>query len=282
MRIVSLLPAATEIVHALGLGDELVGVSAACDWPPDVAGTPVLGDIAALLAAAPDLVLTGGRGSVGGPGALDPLEVAAAVRMLDGETSIVALEPTSLEGILNAISTVGAMAEAEDKAVELVGDLRERLGRVEARVLERRERGHPAVRVVALDRLDPVYAVGDWIPEQIRRAGGWDLLGVEGEGSRETSWEAVREVDPETLILMPRGCHLADGLRAWRAAPRPAFWRQIGAVQRGQVFAVDAAAYFSRPGPRLIDGIELLAELLDPGGFVDAAPLGSWSPVEGD
>jgi iron complex transport system substrate-binding protein len=121
--------------------------------------------------------------------------------------------------------------------------------------------------------------VGHWVPEQIRRAGGWDLLGEPGEKSVQTTWQAVRDVDPEMLVLMPCGFHLDDTLDEWERTPRPSFWDELEATRRGQVFAVDGSAYFSRPGPRIVDGIELLAEIFDPDAFVDIAPLGSWTPL---
>jgi iron complex transport system substrate-binding protein len=271
MRIVSLIPAATEIVWALGLEDDLVGVSHACDFPPPVVGRPVATrpssdavDEAALAALRPDLVFAGAgpRDWEAGPG-----------------VTVVILDPVSLEGIFHAIATVGAMTSAEDEAVGLVEILRERLADVEEAAAERRGSGHHAPRVVVLDGLDPLSSAGLWLPEQVRRAGGWEVLGSDGEPSARVTWEAVAEVDPEMLLLAPRSMHLGAAARAWRATPRPAFWSEIQAVRRGQVFALDASAYFSRPGPRVIDGIEILAEIFDPAAFVDLAPAGSWVPV---
>jgi iron complex transport system substrate-binding protein len=307
MRIVSLLPSATEIVFALGLGDELVGVTHECDWPPEASQIPAVTrsthdlaalssreidrlvgeavhggsslyelDEAALAATEPDLILTQELCAVC---AVGYREVNEFVRMIDADVRVVSLEPTSIEGILNSISTVGAMTEAEDAAVDVVADLRERLKKLETRQARRREGGQPPVRVVGLEWLDPPFALGHWVPEQVRRAGGWDLLGNEGQKSVRTSWEAILEVDPETLILMPCGYHLAETVDQWDRAPKPAFWRELEAVRRGQVFAVDGSAYFSRPGPRVIDGIGLLAEIFDPDGFVETSPLGSWTPL---
>ena len=163
--------------------------------------------------------------------------------------------------------------------MELVGSLRERLGAIEALVETRRDSGRPAIRVVGLEWLDPPFAAGHWVPEQIRRAGGWDLLGADGDKSVETTWDAVAEVDPEMLILMPCGFHLPETVTEWARTPKPSWYRELTAVHRGQVFAVDGSSYFSRPGPRVIDGIELLAEILDPDAFVDTAPIGSWTPI---
>ena len=306
MRIVSLLPSATEIVCALGLGDELVGITHECDWPPEVAGTPVLTrsvhdhagrssreindlvgasvhkgsslyalDEEALADARPDLVITQELCAVC---AVSYREVNEVARAIDADIRVVSLEPTSIEGILNTITTVGAMTEAEDEAVELVEDLRARLGAIERRVTERREEGFRSPRVVGLEWLDPPFAVGHWVPEQIQRAGGWDLLGEAGGRSRETNWDAVVDVDPEMLVLMPCGFHLPETLQEWERTPTPEAWSDIAAVGRGQVFAVDGSSYFSRPGPRVIDGVELLAEIFDPDAF-ETSPPGSWTPL---
>jgi iron complex transport system substrate-binding protein len=307
MRIVSLLPSATEIVFALGLGDELVGVTHACDWPPEAADIPTvtrplreLGnlssreidrlvgeavhggsalyelDVAALGAAQPDLILTQELCAVC---AMSYREVNEVARAIDPEIAVISLEPTSIEGILNSIATVGAMADAEEAALDVVAALRERLRDLETRVARRREAGQPPVRVVALEWLEPPFVVGRWVPEQIRRSGGWDLLGREGEKAVASTWPAIHEMDPEMLILMPCGFHLAETVAQWERTPRPPMWDEIEAVRRGQVFAVDGSAYFSRPGPRIIDGMELLAEIFDPDGFAETSPLGSWTPI---
>jgi len=307
MRIVSLLPSATEIVCAIGLGDELVGVTHECDFPPEVAGIPVMTrsvhdlattssreinrlvtasvhggsslyelDEVALAAAAPDLILTQELCRVC---AVSYREVNDVARAIDADITVVSLEPTSIEGILNTITTVGAMTEAEDAAVDLVESLRERLSAIEGKVQARRDAGGRSPRVVALEWLDPPFASGHWVPEQVRRAGGWELLGADGDRSVQTSWHAVSEVDPEMLLLMPCGFHLAETQSEWARTPRPLGYEDLTAVRRGQVFALDGSAYFSRPGPRVIDGIELLAEIFDPDAFRDIAPFGSWTPV---
>src|SRR4051812_17556202 len=224
MRIASLLPSATEIVCAIGLGDELVGVTHECDYPPQVVGKPVLTrsvhdlsaassrdihrlvtasvhggsslyelDDAALAAAQPDLILTQELCRVC---AVSYREVNEVARAIDADITVVSLEPTSIEGIFNTITTVGAMTEAEDGAVDLVESLRGRLSAVEGKVQSARDAGGRSPRVVALEWLDPPFASGHWVPEQVRRAGGWELLGADGHRSRQTTWEAVREVDP--------------------------------------------------------------------------------------
>jgi len=307
MRIVSLLPSATEIVYALGLGDELVGRTHECDYPPTVASVPVVTadttesagarsrrihemvsdtvasgrsiyrlDLGALAEAAPDLVLTQRLCEVC---AVSYDEVSEALRELGSDAAVVSLEPSSVEGIFNTISTVGAMASAEDEAVGLLEILRERLGTIENRVLERRLAGVAPPRVVCLEWLDPPFAAGHWVPEQVRRAGGWELLGQAGDRSLETTWERVRDVDPDQLMLMPCGFDSARTLEEWAAANKPDWLPDLRAVRREQVYALDAASYFSRPGPRVIEGIALLAELFDPHGFEDELPPAAWLPV---
>ena len=308
MRIVSLLPSATEIVCAIGLGDELVGVTHECDYPPEAVGKPVITrsvhdlatsssrdihrlvsasvhggsslyalDEAALAAAEPDLILTQELCRVC---AVSYREVNDVARAIDAAITVVSLEPTSIEGIFNSITTVGAMTEAEDAAVDVVEALRERLGAVEQKVQARRDAGGRSPRVVGLEWLDPPFASGHWVPEQIRRAGGWELLGSDGDRSMQTTWDAISEVDPEMILLMPCGFHLAETQREWGRTRRPPGYAELAAVRRGQVFALDGSAFFSRPGPRVIDGIELLAEIFDPDAFVDVAPFGSWTPVD--
>jgi iron complex transport system substrate-binding protein len=310
MRIVSLLPSATEIVCELGLGDELVGRTHECDFPPEVADVPVMTsdlgavagatsreindrvaasihggssiyalDLEALNDARPDLILTQELCSVC---AVSYREVSDAVRRLDSDATVVSLEPTSIEGIFNTISTVGAMAEAEDEAVGLLEMLRERLARIENRVLERRLEGVASPRVVCLEWLDPPFASGHWVPEQVRRAGGWDLLGAMGQPARETTWLDVRDVEPEQLILIPCGFDAPRTADEWRRGhpTRPEWLATLAAIKSGQVYALNGSAYFSRPGPRVVDGIALLAEIFDPGQFTAEVPPESWLPVD--
>jgi len=310
MRIVSLLPSATEIVYALGLGDELVGRTHECDYPPEAAAVPVVTsdnggtttatsreintrvaasvhggssiyrlDLDALAAADPDLILTQELCAVC---AVSYRDVADAVKRLDADSTIVSLEPASIEGIFNTISTVGAMAEAEDEAVGLIEMLRERLAHIENRVLERRLEGLPARRIACLEWLDPPFVSGHWVPEQVRRAGGWDVLGRIGEPATETTWEQIREVDPEQLMLIPCGFDASRTAEEWRLgrSTRPTWVDDLAAVRDGEVYALDGSAYFSRPGPRIIDGVALLADLLDPGFVGEPLPGDAWLPVE--
>jgi iron complex transport system substrate-binding protein len=281
VRIVSLAPAGTEIVVALGLDDELVGVghraSAAGLVPAPFVTRPATGprhadalDIDAFLAADPDLVLVG-SGDDGG------IDARRLQDVLGGRASpsVLSIAPGSVEGVLNAIVAVGAMTEAEDEALGVVEDLRERLKVLEEVVLGRRDHGFRPPRAVVLDAVDPPRSAGRWVPDQVRLAGGWELLGQAGEPSRSTTWAAIEDIDPEVLVLLPGGLPVRDGAAAWASAPRPDGWLELRAVRDRRVHVVDGGA-FATAGPRIIDGIEILAELFDPAAFDGMAPPDTW------
>lgn len=316
MRIVSLLPSATEIVCALGLREQLVGVSHCCDYPPEIEGVAVVtrpadasGSAAPGASAAPSgsaAPTAGGAASGARPD--DELSSAELIRETlracrpalilmredgagpgsrqleavligaDVSPTIVSLGPISLEGIFHSITTIGAMTETEDDAIELVEALREDLGELEQQVLARHDQGLRPRRVVVLQGLVPLIASGRWVPEQVRRSGGWDLLGREGEPAAPTSWEAILEVDPEMLMFAPAGLTLHDAKIEFARLARPEFWHDLEAVRRRQVFILDPI-YFSRPGPRVIDGVGMLAEIFDPDAFIDTSPPASWTSI---
>jgi len=281
MRIVSLTPSATEIVYALGLGDQLVGRTHRCDFPQDVVDVPVVTvsdpdapgrslEGALLAKLEPDLVLT--DGSEDHP-LVDYSEISAVVGGLARETTLVALAPYTIEGILNSISTVGAYTEAEYEAVGLVEVLRERLDTVG------RAFGPDTRRAAVLESLDPLLAAGRWVPEMVRRAGGWELLGREGESSTVTTWEALREVEPQVLVLALRDADAAGAEAALETAAVPAWFDELEAVREGEFFAVDGRGLFSRPGPRVFEGIAVLAELFEPEIYAGTGPVESWLPL---
>jgi iron complex transport system substrate-binding protein len=279
VRIVSVFPAATEILFALGLGDELVGVSHRCDFPPDALDVPrvtsPLGiESGRLLEADPDLVITGAAED----GCLDPRGLRGILDDAEIDAEILTLAPTSVEGVLNAISTVGAMTEAEDEAMELVEQLRGRLKVVNDIVIARQEAGFRPPRLVLLEGLEPLRSVGRWVPDQVRLAGGWELLGHEGSAPPPVSWAALAELDPEILVLLPDDLALDEAVSLWSVTSRPAAWDGLAAAQDGRVYVVDAEL-FARPGPRVVDGIETLAELVDPVAFDGMAPPSSWAQV---
>lgn len=288
MRICSLLPSATEIVYALGLGDQLVAVTHECDEPPAAREKPRITrsaiDPAALTSAQidalvtqhlhdhrgiyqidrallerldPDLILTQELCDVC---AVSYTEVQRAVRALYGERRILSLEPTSLDGILDTILAVGRATGTEARAEELVAGLRERIERVRAHTATVARRP----RVVCLEWLDPPFAGGHWVPEMVAVAGGEDVLGRAGEPSRRLPWDEVIAAAPEVAVLMPCGFGVERAVQEYERAALPVGWWQSPAVRDGQVWAVDANAFFSRPGPRVVDGLELLAAILHP------------------
>ena len=287
MRIASLLPSATEMVAALGLADRLVGRTHECDWPPEVAGVPALTadrvdrsamtsaeidgavadamaaggglyrlDHAALAAARPDLIITQ---ALCGVCAVERDEVEEAARAMPGRPEVLSLEPETLEGVLDSILLVGDAAGTPRAAARTVAGLRERLDRVRALVGDR-----PPVRAVCLEWLDPPYLAGHWVPEQVALAGGHDPLGRPGRPSVAAAPERVIDADPDVLLLMPCGWSAAETLAA---LGRDRFRQRFGtmrAVREGRVIALDGGAHFSRPGPRLVDGVELLVPVLHP------------------
>jgi iron complex transport system substrate-binding protein len=300
-RICSLLPSATEIVYALGLGDRLVGVTHECDFPPEAAGKPRVTssiiDSEALSSGeidravrdsleqqstiyhldrdllnwlCPDVVLTQELCDVCAVGFG---EVRRVVESIPGSPRVVSLEPRTLSDVLDSILVVGRLGGALERAVALHDALARRLIDVRAAAA----RSTP-VRVLTVEWVDPVFVGGHWVPEMVGLAGGVDVLGVEGEPSREVSWVEIARSEPEVVVVIPCGFDLARALEEIRSAPLPTEWHDLAAVRNSCVFAVDGSAYFSRPGPRLVDGVEILASILHPEAFC-RFPEGSWERV---
>lgn len=303
LRICSLLPSATEIVFSLGLGDCLAGVTHECDWPPEAAGLPVVTrssldseastsreihnhisrslhsgssiyqlDKGHLARADPSLILTQELCDVC---AVAYGEVRQAVRQLEGERTILSLEPADLEGILQTIGQVARHCGVPERGEAVVAGLRERIGSVS----QNASRADSQPSVLALEWLDPPMAAGHWVPEMIRLSGGRDGLGKEGSPSYSLSWEAVARYDPDCVVLMPCGFTLNRTLEEARQAAWPPGWRNLKAVASGQVYAVDGSAYFNRPGPRIVDGLEILSEILHPEIFKRLSPPDAWKQV---
>ena len=284
-RIVSLLPSATEIVCALGLGKRLVAVTHECDFPSDeLAGVPRITanrlppevqrsgkidaavraamtdghgiydlDEAAMADLAPDLVLTQELCRVC---AVAYPTVLRAARAAGGGAGpmVVSLEPHSIGDVLATIGHVARLAGAEERGAALVAALERRLAAASSR---------SARRVAVIEWLDPPFAPGHWVPEQVERAGGASALGQQGERSVETSWKALAEARPDVVVLGLCGFDLARTLDEWALFPPPAELRQTPAWREGEVWAIDGSAHVSRPGPRLVDGVEILAAILD-------------------
>lgn len=311
MRIVSLLPSATEIVYALGLGDALVGVTHECDEPAAARALPVVthslldhsgassdeidGAVRQQLGAglslyglnepllarlAPDLVLTQALCEVC---AVPYDEVARAVRDVSAEygthaPQVLSLEPNGLDDILATIELVGAAAGVPARAAALVAGLRARVARVQAQVagISRRP------RVACIEWLNPIFGPGHWLPELVTLAGGQPGLGTAHTNSQRVGWGDVIAFAPEVIVITPCGFDLARTVAEAQAVlPRRAGWPALPAVRNGRVYAVDGNAYFSRPGPRIIESLELLAELIHPERCAGWGPRGAWQPLVG-
>jgi len=285
MRIISLVPNGTEILFAVGAGDLVVGVSHECDFPPEARTRPVLTGSAltpGMSAAEVDQAVSAQVGSGLSLYTLDEARIAAldpdvivtqelcpvcavsteqvdgAVRPLPRCPEIVSLDPRSLSGVFSDIRQVGTLTGHATAAEALLANLHERLDAVRARVAGRtRSRSGP--RVLALEWLDPFFAGGHWVPEMIDIAGGIDVIARPGDPSRRLTWDEVAAADPDLLVVMPCGFDEAGAQsQIDLIACRPE-WQALRAVRDGRVHPVDANGCFSRPGPRLVDGIERLA-----------------------
>ena len=294
-RIVSFLPSATEIACALGLSDSLVGITHECDYPPEVKTKPVVvrnvlpieqmdqGEIDRAVAErmraglslyqideqllrelAPDLILTQDLCQVCAPSGN---EVSQVLKALPETPQILWMTPRSVDEIFDNVRDLGAATGRVDEATRLIADCTARLGELSVRTSKAASRP----RVFCMEWLDPVYASGHWVPELVNFAGGVDELGRSGGESVRVSWDDIAEWAPEVLVIMPCGFNLQQTMKQiWSVfgpygsqAASPHFF-DLPAVQNGRVYAVDANAYFARPGPRVVEGAELLARLIHP------------------
>lgn len=297
MRIASLVPSATEMLFALALGEQVVGVTHECDFPPaarrlphltatvlppgldagqiDAAVKEVVGEGRALYsldeerlaALAPDLIVTQAVCQVC---AVSYEDVVAFAARLPGPPRVLQQDPSTLAEVLEDVTRLGAAAGIEARAAALRAELEGRLRAVQDAVA-----GALRPRVLALEWLDPPFLGGHWVPEMIALAGGEDVAGRPGAKSPQVAWKDLAGLRPDVVVAMPCGWYAEDS-RAQALAHR----ERIEALGAGRVFAVDAASTFSRPGPRLVDGVELLGHLLHPErvhapagiGFFDLAP----------
>ncbi len=281
MRIVSLVPSATEMLFALGVGDEIIAVTHECDHPAEALELPrvtrdVIGpglppdeidravralteqgraiyelDEAALRRLEPDLIVTQALCAVC---AVSYDDVRAIAERLDPQPQVLALDPHTIGEVLGDVRTLAQATDAKDAGVGLVQDAARRIDRVRLAV-----RAAEPVGVAALEWLDPVFVAGHWTPQLIEYAGGFDLLGLPGEPSKQRTWDEVRAARPEVVVVMPCGY---DAERALEEALTYA--DELESLGARRVVAVDAAAHFSRPGPRLVEGLEVLAHILHP------------------
>ncbi len=287
-RIVSLLPSATEIVCALGLEEQLVGVTHECDFPPSVVGKPVLTsshishaemssaeidhavrsqldghgsiyglDERLLADLKPDLIITQELCEVC---AVSYKTVLQAARVIESDARVVSLEPNNIRDIFANIRTVGELAGAVAEADALVRDLTVQLDALAVLLTEVETRP----RTLVLEWLEPPFAPGHWVPEQVAFAGGDASFGNASGKSRTTTTEEIEAYAPEVIVLAPCGYYKEDTLRALGSARLPRGWAALPAVREGRVWAVDATSYFSRPGPRVVEGAEILLRVIHP------------------
>jgi iron complex transport system substrate-binding protein len=281
VRIVSLVPHATELLFALGLGDHVVAVTHECDFPAAARSLPhVTRDVlpgglsAAEIDAAvrertergesiytldsdrlhdlePDLIVTQELCPVC---AVSYDDVRAVAREIRTQPRVVALDPHTLGESFGDVRTIAQLTDSRDAALELIARQRARVDAVRVAV-----RHAERVPVAAIEWLDPVFVAGHWTPQIIELAGGIDVLGFAGERSEQTTWEVLAAVAPRVVVCMPCGYDAARSHA--EALAHASKLRTVGAER---IVAVDAAAYFSRPGPRLVDGLELMARILHP------------------
>jgi iron complex transport system substrate-binding protein len=298
LRIVSLLPAATEIAWSLGLGDCLVGRSHECDWPAAAAALPALTrprvdpaatsreiheavgeamgdasgtstaifalDIDTLVGLKPDIIMTQATCQVC---AIAGDDVAKAVRRSDGAARVVSLSATTLRGLWEDILAVGEATGTLPRARELVARLRARCDSVACRTNALARAGAPRPRVAMIEWLDPPMAAGNWVPELVGMGGGQDVLGRAGEHSHWIDWDTVAAADPDVIILSPCGFTLD---RTLEEAATPHIRRALAplwASREVYLWAVDGHHLLNRPGPRLVDSLEVIATVLHAGMF---------------
>jgi iron complex transport system substrate-binding protein len=288
MRICSLLPSATEVIALLGLSDELVGISHECDYPPSVRSVPIMVEpmipphglvsadidrqVSQLVAsgqrlyrlkdnllrqAQPDLILSQDLCHVC---AVTPDQLHDALCSMPRQPTVLTLNPSAVHDVIDDVVRIGDAANRSTEGHRLAAHLRDRLEAVHARV----QRIAHRPRVVCIEWLSPLYAAGHWVPEMVQLAGGQDVLAQPGSPSRVVTWNEVLAAAPDVLIVMPCGFSVERTQEElFQLMQQPGQWRLSPDLEQ-HTFLVDAASYFSRPGPRLIDGVELLAAILHP------------------
>ncbi|MDZ4732594.1 MAG: cobalamin-binding protein [Nitrospirota bacterium] len=288
MKICSLLPSATEVIALLGLSDELVGISHECDWPPSVRSVPIMvepmisphglasadidSQVSQLVAsgqrlyrlkdhllrqAQPDLILSQDLCHVC---AVTPDQLHNALCSMPRKPAVLTLNPRTVHDVIDDVIRIGDAANRSAEGLRLATQLRDRLGAIRTRVQSISHRP----RVVCIEWLSPLYVAGHWVPEMVQLAGGLDVLAQPGSASRVVTWDEVLAVAPDVLIVMPCGFSVErTHAELFELMQQPGEWGLSSDLAQ-RTFLVDASSFFSRPGPRLIDGIELLAAILHP------------------
>jgi iron complex transport system substrate-binding protein len=300
MKIVSLLPSATEIVYALGLGEDLVGVTDECDFPADAVTKPVVSrsalpqgrpltsreidaavrervdadrplyvlDADLIRREQPDVILTQDLCRVCAVPAGHVEEALAQLGLTD-RTKVLSLDPSTLDDVIGQIEIVGRLLGAEERGVELASGLRDRLAAVKQTAVRL-----PTVNVFCMEWGEPPFAAGHWVPEMVEAVGATNLLGEKGEPSRTVTHREIRDAMPEVLVYMPCGYYLEEAEEeAAQVLAHPEV-ADTPAVRNRNAFAVEATSFFSRPGPRIIDGVEILAWAVHPEAYPEP-PAGS-------
>jgi len=285
MRIVSLLPSATEIICSLGLREQLVGVTHECDFPESVTALPketrtcipanaTSSEIDAMVSERaksrlplyeldaeklatlnPDLIVTQALCDVC---AVDESQVQAAARVLPGKPQIVNLEPTSLQGVFDAMRTVAIAAQIPDEGKQIIDALRQRV----AAIVGRYAQTNDGRTVAFLEWLDPFFCGGHWNPELVHLAGGRELIGQSGARSRRIDWSELQQADPEIIFIACCGFSIERTQSDLARLAKNPQWNALRAVRNGRVHIADGNAYFNRPGPRLVDSLEILADAI--------------------
>jgi len=288
MRICSLLPSATEVIALLGLSDELVGISHECDYPPSIKNVPSMVEpmipphglssddidrqVHQLVAsgqrlyrlndqllrqAQPDLILSQDLCHVC---AVTPDQLHEALCAMPQQPTLLTLNPSTVHDVIDDVVRIGDAAGRSAEGRRLAAQLRDRLAAIHARVQNTSHRP----RVACIEWLSPLYVAGHWVPEMVQLAGGQDVLAQPGSSSRVVTWDEILNAAPEVLIMMPCGFSVErTHTELLELMQQPGQWR-LSTDLAQHTFLVDASSYFSRPGPRLIDGIELLAAILHP------------------
>jgi iron complex transport system substrate-binding protein len=292
VRILSLLPSATEIVYALGLGDDLVGVTYECDYPPEATTKPVVVRSALpqgrplssreideavrermdrqepiyvlekelIQRLQPDVILTQDLCRVC---AVPSGQVQQALEEIGAnDAKVLSLDPHTLDQVLEGIRAVATLLGRQDRADDLVGALRARVEAVRAKAARL-----PSIHVLCQEWLDPPFAAGHWVPDMVEIVGGVNLITEKEQPSRVVTWREIRDANPEVVVFMPCGYYLEEAEEEATLLYENAEFAETPAAREGTVFAVDATSYFSRPGPRIVDGLEILAWAVHPRAF---------------
>ncbi len=289
MKLVSFLPSATEILYELGVGDDVLAVTHECNYPVEAKTKPrvihssfdpqkmssqeidkkvielvssgqdiYILDEQVLKKANPDLIVAQGICEVCSP---YTREIDKAVSLLGGRPQVLVLDPKNLDDILQNIITVGEKVDRQDKAKDLVLKLEKRISHIN----DTSKISRP--KVLCIEWLDPLFSAGHWVPQMVEIAGGINGISATGDKSRKMQVDEIIQFDPDIIVLMPCGFDVSRTILEYEKLSEDKQWKKIKAVNRGEVYAVNANEYFSKPGPRTVTGLEILAKIIHPDTF---------------